>query len=359
MIAGMRRGAWTVERVYDTFPRLAERKNNGGGQLSGGEQQMLAIARALVTNPRLLIMDEPTEGLAPVIVAQVEEMLVRLGEEGDIAVLVIEQNIGVATAVSKTRRDHGQRPRQSPHRILAPRRRPRPATAPARRRTSCARPSSRSMPRRTTRSRRGRPPPRPRSLAPSRVYISNPTPPTRWSQPVPIARIEASARTLSSGVLRLQEAARAAPRRGSGAKLRTADRARRRHAGHQGRGTPIHPRHRRRQRAARAPRRRLDQRQALVLRRLRPGNRAQPRARRRRRVRSGSRRLGDGDGRGLRQLAAPSGRHRRRHLRRRVGRRLAGGAGHARAADRRAQAHHLLGRLGRCRAAMSDTPTSP
>src|SRR5580658_4313441 len=101
MTASMRRGAWTVERIYDTFPRLAERKNNGGGQLSGGEQQMLAISRALVTNPRLLIMDEPTEGLAPVIVAQVEDMLVRLGEEGDIAVLVIEQNIGVATAVSK------------------------------------------------------------------------------------------------------------------------------------------------------------------------------------------------------------------------------------------------------------------
>src|SRR6202049_2144011 len=101
MTAGMRRGAWTVERIYDTFPRLAERKNNGGAQLSGGEQQMLAISRALVTNPRLLIMDEPTEGLAPVIVAQVEEMLVRLGEEGDISVLVIEQNIGGATAISK------------------------------------------------------------------------------------------------------------------------------------------------------------------------------------------------------------------------------------------------------------------
>ena len=95
------RGAWTVERVYDAFPRLAERKSNGGGQLSGGEQQMLAIARALVTNPELLIMDEPTEGLAPVIVAQVEEMLVRLGAESDIAILVIEQNIGVATSVSE------------------------------------------------------------------------------------------------------------------------------------------------------------------------------------------------------------------------------------------------------------------
>src|SRR6202453_3966604 len=98
--AGGRRGAWSVERIYETFPRLAERKNNGGGQLSGGEQQMLAIGRALLTNPHLLIMDEPTEGLAPVIVSQVEEMLVKLGEEGEIAILVIEQNIGVATSVS-------------------------------------------------------------------------------------------------------------------------------------------------------------------------------------------------------------------------------------------------------------------
>ena len=93
--------AWTPERIYDTFPRLAERKNNGGAQLSGGEQQMLAISRALLLNPRLLVMDEPTEGLAPVIVAQVEEMLVRLAEDGEMAVLVIEQNIGVATEVSE------------------------------------------------------------------------------------------------------------------------------------------------------------------------------------------------------------------------------------------------------------------
>src|SRR3954454_16186005 len=100
LAAGLRRGAWTVERIYKTFPRLAERKDHGGGQLSGGEQQMLAISRALLTNPRLLIMDEPTEGLAPVIVAQVEEMLLRLGEDGDMSVLVIEQNIGVATAIS-------------------------------------------------------------------------------------------------------------------------------------------------------------------------------------------------------------------------------------------------------------------
>lgn len=90
-------GSWTVDRIYDTFPRLKERRNNGGAQLSGGEQQMLAIGRALLSNPRLLIMDEPTEGLAPVIVEQVEEMLRRLGQEGEISVLLIEQNLGVAT----------------------------------------------------------------------------------------------------------------------------------------------------------------------------------------------------------------------------------------------------------------------
>jgi uncharacterized protein (UPF0261 family)/ABC-type branched-subunit amino acid transport system ATPase component len=92
--------AWTVDRVYQTFPHLYERRTSGGSQLSGGEQQMLAISRALLGNPRLLIMDEPTEGLAPVIVDQVEAMMVQLAKNGAMAILVVEQNIGVATRVS-------------------------------------------------------------------------------------------------------------------------------------------------------------------------------------------------------------------------------------------------------------------
>jgi uncharacterized protein (UPF0261 family)/ABC-type branched-subunit amino acid transport system ATPase component len=89
-----------VERVYTMFPRLAERKGNGGGQLSGGEQQMLAIGRALLLNPRLLVMDEPTEGLAPVIVEQVAQALRDLAAQGDISVLLVEQNLGVAMSVA-------------------------------------------------------------------------------------------------------------------------------------------------------------------------------------------------------------------------------------------------------------------
>src|SRR5262249_56309673 len=75
VVRGAAKGRWTASRIYGLFPALAERKHHGGAQLSGGEQQMLAIARALLLNPKLLVMDEPTEGLAPVIVEQLTETL--------------------------------------------------------------------------------------------------------------------------------------------------------------------------------------------------------------------------------------------------------------------------------------------
>jgi branched-chain amino acid transport system ATP-binding protein len=94
------RSEWTRERVYDVVPRLGDRKRNGGAQLSGGEQQMLAIGRALVTNPTLLVMDEPSEGLAPTVIDVLVRTVQRLGEEG-LAILLIEQNLGVATALAE------------------------------------------------------------------------------------------------------------------------------------------------------------------------------------------------------------------------------------------------------------------
>lgn len=192
------KGAWTPERIYEVFPRLAERRRNGGAQLSGGEQQMLAISRALLMNPRLLIMDEPTEGLAPVIVAHVEETLVRLAAEGDVSILVIEQNIGVATQMSDT---IAIMVNGRIHRVIA----------------SSVIAADRDLQQRLLGVGRhsheeaeapaGDPPAgeaRPAPVAPQgpiRVYNANPTLPTRWSQDVPAARIEAQARTISRPTL--------------------------------------------------------------------------------------------------------------------------------------------------------------
>ena len=100
MIRSPGKRRWTPDAVYELFPRLAERKRNGGAQLSGGEQQMLAIGRALLTNPRLLIMDEPSEGLAPAIVENLIEVFRGLEREG-LAILLVEQNLGVATALAE------------------------------------------------------------------------------------------------------------------------------------------------------------------------------------------------------------------------------------------------------------------
>jgi len=90
---------WTEEKVYDAFPRLAERKRNLGRELSGGEQQMLAIGRALMTNPELLILDEATEGLAPLIRAEIWDMLARLKSEG-LSILLIDKNLDELTRIS-------------------------------------------------------------------------------------------------------------------------------------------------------------------------------------------------------------------------------------------------------------------
>ncbi|MCC6305207.1 MAG: ABC transporter permease [Rhodobacteraceae bacterium] len=191
-------GTWNPERVYATFPRLAERRGNFGGQLSGGEQQMLAIARALLANPRLLVMDEPTEGLAPVIVAQLEELLVRLADEGDVDILVIEQNIGVACAVAATvaimvngRINRmiaagalaGDRDLQQ--RLLGVGRHGHEAGGP---------PAAAAEEEAAGAAARAAPAP---GLV--RIYNANPVIPTRWSQPVPVRRLEAMARVMTAG----------------------------------------------------------------------------------------------------------------------------------------------------------------
>jgi branched-chain amino acid transport system ATP-binding protein len=96
-----RPGRWDLPAVYDLFPRLAERRRNLGNQLSGGEQQMLAIARALMTNPALLLLDEPLEGLAPIVVEELAAAIRRMTSEGSEAFILVEQHADIALALTQ------------------------------------------------------------------------------------------------------------------------------------------------------------------------------------------------------------------------------------------------------------------
>jgi branched-chain amino acid transport system ATP-binding protein len=97
-----RAGRWTLPAVYDLFPRMAERRRNLGNQLSGGEQQMLAIARALMTNPALLLLDEPLEGLAPIVVEELAAAIRRMTSEGTCAFILVEQHADIALSLTQS-----------------------------------------------------------------------------------------------------------------------------------------------------------------------------------------------------------------------------------------------------------------
>jgi branched-chain amino acid transport system ATP-binding protein len=121
LTAVARPGRWTVKRVYEVFPRLEERRGNFGNQLSGGEQQMLAIGRALMVNPSLLLLDEPMEGLAPIIVQELVNVIRDLTADSGMAVIVVEQHAKLALALTRQAivLERGRVVHRSPSDVLA------------------------------------------------------------------------------------------------------------------------------------------------------------------------------------------------------------------------------------------------
>ena len=301
-LVATKRGLWSVERIYDTFPRLAERKSNRAWQLSGGEQQMLAISRALLLNPRLLVMDEPTEG------PRAGDRLAGRGHAGPACGAGRDVRAGDRTEYRRRDRNrrerghHGQWPHQSRHSVGAACGRSRAAAAPARRRPAWSR-------RHSACARHGgtgwRYPPGNRAAAHLSIQSVH-------SDALVAARGGRVDRGAGAHLVERQSAAggsgrrycQPAPRRRQQRSL--CDRGR--HARHQGRGDQVPPRSPERARHPHAAGRSVDQRQALGGRCAADRDRAQSPAWRERRVHRRSRPLGRGHGRSLRELDPPPAR---------------------------------------------------